>query len=169
MNSLSGAASVVADDLVASITGVVSLLLAGKFPSVLGEFIASAPLKPLLKPGGGLRPIAAGTIWRRLVSKIAVFSVGKAMISYLGDHHFGVGVPVGGESILHAVNNLLEFKGQSAGLSMLLVDFSNAFNLVRRTHLIQEVRLHCPARGSSRSAVVCLDPSSACEINCFSM
>lgn len=83
IDAMSGAASAVANDLVASITGVVNLWLAGKCPDGLGEFIVSAPLTPLLKPGGGLRPIAVGTIWRRLVSKVAAYSVGKVMTSYL--------------------------------------------------------------------------------------
>ncbi|KAL6515426.1 hypothetical protein OROHE_018460 [Orobanche hederae] len=59
VDAFSGAAAAVADDLLASITGVVNLWLAGKYPGVFGELIASAPLTPLLKPGGGLRPIAA--------------------------------------------------------------------------------------------------------------
>ncbi|GKB63474.1 putative reverse transcriptase domain-containing protein [Tanacetum coccineum] len=69
MDILGGAASVVSDDLLGSITGVVNLFLSGKCPSELGEFIASAPLTPLVKPGGGLLPIVVGTVWRRLVSK----------------------------------------------------------------------------------------------------
>nr|GEX74274.1 putative reverse transcriptase domain-containing protein [Tanacetum cinerariifolium] len=40
---------------------------------------------------------------------------------------------------------LVEDRGDDVGLSMLLVDFQNAFNLVDRTVMLQEVRLHCPA------------------------
>ncbi|XP_026378181.1 uncharacterized protein LOC113272583 [Papaver somniferum] len=116
----------------------------GKCPKVLRELIASAPLTPLLKSGGGLRPIVVGAIWRHLVSKVDAFSVGKDMLSYLGDYQFGVGVPVEGESILHVFNGLLELKGHSDRMSMLLIDFSNAFNMVRRSYLIREVRFHCP-------------------------
>ncbi|GJU10781.1 hypothetical protein Tco_1133177 [Tanacetum coccineum] len=43
---------------------------------------------------------------------------------------FGVGVSGGGDVILHAVNQLIEDQGDDVGLSMLLVDFKNAFNLV---------------------------------------
>lgn len=85
VDMMSGTAAAAADDLLASITVVVNLWLAGKCPAELGEFIASAPLTPLLKLGGGIRPIAVGTVWRRLVSKVAAFSVGKDMSSYLGD------------------------------------------------------------------------------------
>ncbi|GJW81674.1 hypothetical protein Tco_0145649 [Tanacetum coccineum] len=82
-------------------------------PSQLGEFIASAPLTPLVKPDGGLRPIAVGTVWRGLVSKVA--------------------------------SSLIQARGNEVELSMLLVDFKNAFNLVDRSILLQETRARCPS------------------------
>lgn len=142
---MSGAASAVSDELLSSITKVVNLWLSGSCLPSVGAYIASAPLTPLLKPGGGLRPIDVGTIWRRLVSKLSTTKVGKEMSAYLGDFQFGVGVPCGGESILHSVNRLMELKGDRNDISMLLVDFTNAFNMVDRTSLINEVRLQCPA------------------------
>ncbi|GJY78674.1 hypothetical protein Tco_0484475 [Tanacetum coccineum] len=66
MDCLSGAVVAISDELVSSITQVVNLFLEGKCPMILGEYIASAPLTPLVKPGGGIRPIVVGTIWRRL-------------------------------------------------------------------------------------------------------
>jgi hypothetical protein len=145
MDILGGAASAIADNLLGSITGVVNLFLSGKCPNQLGEYIASAPLTPLVKPGGGIRPIAVGTVWRRLVSKVASSSVGDSMNSYLQDFQFGVGVPGGCEAVLHSVNRLIESKGREVGLSMLLVDFKNAFNLVDRSVLLQEARGRCPS------------------------
>ncbi|GJT60073.1 hypothetical protein Tco_1003606 [Tanacetum coccineum] len=89
---------------------------------ILGEYIASAPLSPLVKPGGSIRPIVVGRVWRHLVSK-----VGAIMIGHSSDGlQFGVGVSGGGEAILHAVNHLIEGRGDDVGLSMLLVDFKNA-------------------------------------------
>nr|GEX07228.1 hypothetical protein [Tanacetum cinerariifolium] len=41
----------------------------------------------------------------------------------------------GGEAILHAVNRLIEDRGDDVGLSMLLVDFKNTFNFVDREDL----------------------------------
>ncbi|GJW81351.1 hypothetical protein Tco_0145326 [Tanacetum coccineum] len=120
MDCLSGAAVAVSDELVSSITQVVNLFLEGKCPSVLGGYIASAPLTPLVKPGGGIRPIAVGTIWRRLVSKVSATMIGHSLDGYLDGLQFGVGVPGGGEAILHAVNRLVEDRGDDVGLSMLL-------------------------------------------------
>ncbi|GJW30404.1 putative reverse transcriptase domain-containing protein [Tanacetum coccineum] len=145
MDCLSGAAVAISDELVSSITQVVNLFLDGKCPKRLGEYIASAPLTPLVKPGGGIRPIAVGTVWRRLVSKVSAIMVVHSLDGYLDDLQFGVGVSGGGEAILHAVNRLVEDRGDEVGLSMLLVDFQNAFNLVDRKVMLEEVRLRCPA------------------------
>ncbi|XP_026410584.1 uncharacterized protein LOC113305798 [Papaver somniferum] len=67
------------------------------------------------------------------------------MASYLGNHQFGVGIPCRGEVILHSDNRLLELKGGHDNMTMLLVDFSNAFNLVDRTTMVREVRSKCPS------------------------
>lgn len=96
-------------------------------------------------PALRLRSIVVGTIWRRLCSKLAVTSVNKEMTVYLGNHQFGVGIPCGAEGILHSVNRLIELKGDQNNLTMLLVDFTNSFNLVDRTILLAEVRIRRPS------------------------
>nr|GEW31748.1 putative reverse transcriptase domain-containing protein [Tanacetum cinerariifolium] len=80
------------------------------------EFVASAPLTALLKPDNGIRPIAVGTIWRG-----------------------------GAEAILHSVNRVLSEYHNDGSLAMLIVDFSNAFNLVDRSALLHEVSVKCPS------------------------
>ncbi|GKB62567.1 hypothetical protein Tco_0918753 [Tanacetum coccineum] len=110
-----------------------------------GRDVLRTPLTPLVKMGGSIRLIAVGTIWRRLVSKVGVVMIGHSLDGYLDDLQFGVGVSGRGEAILHFVNRLIEDRGDDVGLSMLLVDFKNAFNLVDREAMLQEVRLRCPA------------------------
>jgi hypothetical protein len=112
---------------------------------VLVEYIASAPLTPLLKPDNGIRPIAVGAIWRRLVSKVAMKKVGKEVVKYLGDFQFGVGIPNGAEAVLHSANRFLDSFHDDGSLAMLTVDFSNAFNAIDRTALLREVHCHCPS------------------------
>ena len=104
------------------------------------EFVASAPLTPLLKHDGGIRPIVVDTIWRRLISKVAMKGVGKDMAKYLNDFQFGVGVSSGAEAILHSANIVLSLRHGDGSLTMLIVDFLNAFNLVDRSALLREVR-----------------------------
>ncbi|XP_056688373.1 uncharacterized protein [Spinacia oleracea] len=120
MDCLSGAAMAVSDELVDSIYGVVNLFLAGKCPMGLGEYGANAPLTPLVKPGGGIRPIADGTVWRCLVLKVGAVMVGPSLGSYFDGLQFGVGVSAGGEAILYAVIRLIEDRGSDVGLSLLL-------------------------------------------------
>ncbi|GJY05783.1 hypothetical protein Tco_0371723 [Tanacetum coccineum] len=92
IDCLSGFAVAVSDELVASITQVVNLFLDRSYPKMLGEYIASAPLTPLVKPGGGIRPIDVGTVWRRLISKVGALMIGHSLNGYLDDLQFGVGV-----------------------------------------------------------------------------
>ncbi|GJR41782.1 hypothetical protein Tco_1309885 [Tanacetum coccineum] len=127
LDALCGEGSATATDLLKVITSVVNLWLAGRCLPILAEFVASAPLTPLLKPDNGIRPIAVGTIWRRLVSKVAMK------------------VSCGAEAILHSVNRVLSEYHNDGSLAMLTVDFSNAFNLVDRSTLLHEVRVKCPS------------------------
>ncbi|GJZ11539.1 hypothetical protein Tco_0546298, partial [Tanacetum coccineum] len=89
-----------------------------RLPKILGEYIARAPLTPLVKPGCGICPIAVGTVWRRLVSKVSAVLIGHSLDGYFDDLQFSVGVSGGGEAILHTVNRLIEGHGDDVGLSM---------------------------------------------------
>nr|GEV06996.1 hypothetical protein [Tanacetum cinerariifolium] len=75
------------------------------------EFVAFAPLTPLLKLYNKIRPIAVGIIWRRFC-----FQGFHERCRVLSEYH-NVG-----------------------SLAMLTVDLSNAFNLVDRSTLLHEVR-----------------------------
>nr|GFB76338.1 putative reverse transcriptase domain-containing protein [Tanacetum cinerariifolium] len=79
MDCLSGADVNISDELVSSITQVVNLFLDGKCPNRLGEFIASVSFTLLVKPGGGIRPIDVGTIWRRLVYKVSAIMIDHSL------------------------------------------------------------------------------------------
>ncbi|GJX05580.1 hypothetical protein Tco_0191496 [Tanacetum coccineum] len=79
LDALCGEGSATAIDLLKVIASVVNLWLTGRCPPIFAKFIASAPLTPLLKPDNRIRPIAVGTIWRCLVSKVSMKGVGKEM------------------------------------------------------------------------------------------
>ncbi|GKA83539.1 ribonuclease H-like domain-containing protein [Tanacetum coccineum] len=46
-----------------------NLFLDGKCPKMLGEYIVSAHITTMVKPGGGIRLTVVETVWRSLVSK----------------------------------------------------------------------------------------------------
>nr|GFA08648.1 putative reverse transcriptase domain-containing protein [Tanacetum cinerariifolium] len=111
--------------------------------ALAAKFVASAPLTSLLKPDNGIRPIAVGTIWRRLVSKVAMKGVGKEMSKYLSSFQFGVKVSGDAKAILHSVNQVLSEYHNDGSFAMLTVDFLNAFNLVDRSALLHEIKDNC--------------------------
>ncbi|GJV22153.1 hypothetical protein Tco_1371173 [Tanacetum coccineum] len=60
-----------------------------------------------------------GPVWRRLVSKVSSVMIGHSLNGYLDDLKFGVCASGGSEDILHAVNRLIEDRGDNVGLSIL--------------------------------------------------
>ena len=76
-----------------------NIFLAGKAPDIISEFVYSAPLIPLNKPDGSIRPIAVGEVHRRLVSKMAAaFAKKKYTKAYLEPLQVGVGTRCGAEA-----------------------------------------------------------------------
>nr|GEV73554.1 hypothetical protein [Tanacetum cinerariifolium] len=135
LDAIYGEGFVTATDLLKVITSIINLWSVGRCPPILVEFVASAPLTLLLKSDNEIRPIAVGTIWRCLVFKVSMKGVGKEMSEYLSDFQFGVGVSGGAKAILHRINQVLSEYHNDRSLAMLIVDFSNAFNLVDRLAL----------------------------------
>ncbi|GJX05578.1 hypothetical protein Tco_0191494 [Tanacetum coccineum] len=128
-----------------------TLQLARRCPPILAEFVASTPLTPLFKPHNEIQPIAVGTIWRRLVSKLAMKGLGKEMSKYLSDFQYVVGLSGGIEVVLHSGNSVLSEYHNDESLVMLNVDFSNAFNLVDRSASLHEAVIRCEASWGSVS------------------
>ncbi|GJZ43899.1 hypothetical protein Tco_0591154 [Tanacetum coccineum] len=123
IDCLSGSAVAIFDELVSSITQVVNLFLGGCCHKMLGEYIASAPLTPLVKPGGGIRPIV-----------------------------FGVGVSGRSEAILHAMNRLIEGRMDDKFISVVLLS-RVGWNFVTLTQLdcIAESTPYGRAKGCSKA------------------
>lgn len=133
------------DVLLENLLGVVNRALAGDMPPNLRPYWASAPITPLLKPNGGIRPIAVGLTLRRLVSKVALAAVLPVVSEYLQPHQVGVGVRGGAEGLVHALNRLVTDQQHSPDLVVVSLDFQNAFNTVDRNRMLEEVVRHCPS------------------------
>ena len=126
------------------LTAYVNISLAGKLPASIATFITSAPVYPLIKNGGGVRPIAVGEVLRRLTSKLASSAVRHTAVEHLSPLQVGVGIKNGTEAIIHAVNNLLSNEEYCRNNVLLKVDLSNAFNRISRATIFQEVQNICP-------------------------
>jgi hypothetical protein len=118
--------------------------LAGNLPDSIFPYIAAAPVIPLKKKDGGIRPIAIGEIWRRITSKVAVRAVKLKTKKYFAPYQVGVGIPNGCDAIVHAVNRVVEENKHDEDIVLMKVDFKNAFNLIDRKTFIRQVRSICP-------------------------
>jgi Reverse transcriptase (RNA-dependent DNA polymerase) len=124
--------------LLCRLTEFVNLCLAGRIPNALKPVFCGASLCALNKKGGGVRPIAVGCTLRRLCAKVACkVVIGKAAALF-SPYQLGVGVPRATEAAVHAARRFVAGLGPGEGL--LKLDFSNAFNCIRR-----DVILHCVA------------------------
>ena len=85
-------------------------------------------------------------ILRRLTSKCISKAVQNEAIRVLTPLQVGVGVPVGCEAIVHAVDAIQEDDSISSDCKWtLLLDFSNAFNSIDRSKMFEEVRTRIPS------------------------
>jgi hypothetical protein len=126
------------------LTNFVNAMLRGDVPAEIRPYIAGAPVIPLAKKDGGIRPIAIGEIFRRLVSKIANFHAMSRTKEYFARRQFGVGIKTGAEAILHGVNATVDHYRDDPSKIMFKVDLRNAFNLVDRVAFINAIRERVP-------------------------
>lgn len=136
------ALSIPAGDSAARISGpltkVVNLLAKGEVPQEIGPWLAGAPLFPLRKKDGGVRPIAVGEVLRRLVSRCFCAALRpKADAIFLQNGQVGVGVAGGAEAAVQAVR----IKAAAVGERNLVlkVDVENAFNTISRGAVLRKV------------------------------
>jgi hypothetical protein len=133
-----------AEFMLTSFSKYASMFASGGFNPLFRQFAAAATLIPLKKPDGGVRPIAIGEVWRRVVCKCALRAFKSEVSDYFAPFQVGVGVRFGAESVVHAINTLLarDKDDPSVDNSVLQFDFKNAFNCVDRSVFIRLVREH---------------------------
>ena len=87
-----------------------------------------------------------GEVLRRMTSKCISRAVRGEAFRALTPLQVGVGVLVGCDAIVHAVNSVQENSNINPERKwMLLLDFSNAFNSISREMMLEEVRSHIPS------------------------
>ena len=94
--------------LVVALTGFVNTLLRGECPQDIIPSLFGGRLLALAKKDGGIRPIAVGSVWRRLASKcVSTYAIG-ATRDLLAPLQVGVGVPGGAEASVHASRRFID-------------------------------------------------------------
>jgi len=113
------------------LTSLVNYMLSGKFPPVFHPFFFGASLVALQKPGGGLCPIAVGSVFRCLVAKTACLCLGNELGLFFRPVQLGFRTLGGCEAAVHAARQFLSSSSHSNPVIFLKVDYRNAFNSVR--------------------------------------
>ena len=91
----------------------------------------------LTKPDGSVQPIAVGCTLRRLVAKCVVVSVRESLDEVLVPLQLGFGTPMGIEAAVHDARIYLH--NMDPTHLLLKLDFSNAFNAIRRDKILSSV------------------------------
>lgn len=108
----------------------------------MSEIIFGGRLVALQKKDGGIRPIAVGYTLRRIAAKCANAFVINRRSDALKPIQIGVGVSGGAEAAVHASRKLIQNLPETHVFVKL--DFSNAFNTVRRDLILQKTAITLP-------------------------
>ena len=123
---------------------LLNLLLAGRAIPEIQLFLAGAKLTALSKPGGDVRPIAVGNIFRRLTSKCACSLLYSRIRAYFGALQVGVACSGGAEQVIHSMRMAVDQNWLDPDFIIMKVDFSNAFNSVNRQSMLEQCHTHFP-------------------------
>lgn len=128
--------------LLTAITGFVNIVLSGGCPLAVRPIFFGAKLISLEKKLGGFRPIAIGYTLRRLVAKCANLYALRKLAGYFRPVQLGVAISGGCEAAIHASRRFVEEMADDEVLVKL--DFSNAFNSIRRDAVLNAVAAKLP-------------------------
>ena len=89
------------DQVLEHTTALVQLFASGTVPMELAPFLAGVSLAALPKKDGGIRPIAVGDTWRRLVGKCLCKASQESAAGLFFPLQLGVAQPLGTEVGVH--------------------------------------------------------------------
>ena len=121
-----------------SITNFTNKILRGDVSDYAVKLLFSSNLTASKKKDGSIRPIAVGNVFRRLAAKVGCYAVSRAVSHELLPIQLGVSVKGGAEAAVHAVRTFITNNIDSSDHKVIgKLDMMNAFNSVRRDHVLQ--------------------------------
>lgn len=127
----------ISNRLADALAAVVDILRWNSPPPKLKPFLFGARLFALRKKDGSLRPIACSSTLRRIAAKVACKENRDTISEALGHNQLGFAKPGGLEAAIHATRSFLSTRTSHTVLVKL--DFQNAFNSLRRDHMLRSV------------------------------
>ena len=132
--------------LLSRLTDFVNICLAGRVPDAVKSVSCGVSLCALNKKGGGIRPIAVGCTWRRLVAKAACRAVMSKVTGMVSPTQIGFGIRRAAEAAAHAAR--IYVASLQPGHAFLKLDFANAFNALSRDAILNYVATVCRQQSS---------------------
>ena len=121
-----------------SITNLTNKILRGDVSDYAVKLLFSSNLTALKKKDGGIRPVAVDNVFRRLAAKVGCYAVYRAVSHELWPIQLGVSDKGGAEAAVHAVRTFITNNIDSNDHKIISrLDIMNAFNSVRRDHVLQ--------------------------------
>lgn len=133
---------VLAGEVVGPACELLNRVAAGELPHE--EVWLASRLVLLSKPGGGVRPIAVGEAWVRLLGRILASRARDQARAHLAPTQLGIGVRGGVEAIGHFLQMAALEVGSERDVTIQSVDFSNAFNSIKREAVLEQVEQVVP-------------------------
>ncbi len=124
----------------------------GNVPAEVLPYLCGACVSPLPRPDGGVRPVAAGEILRRLVAKVLPAKTTPEVAPKLDPLQLGVGVRCGTERIAHNTRRLMERERDNPDFVLFQAVAINCFNLIERSEIIARIN---QVPGLAMSVVCC--------------
>ena len=148
LNSINGVTVASGGKVLSSLCQLTNRLVAGDMtvPNEVRPIFFGANLTALRKKCGGLRPIAVGETLRRLVAKCISKAVINKAKNILQPVQLGVGVRGGIEAAVHAAHICVSTS--TSPIVMAKLDFTNAFNTIRRDSVSEAVATFMPEMSS---------------------
>ena len=129
-------------NFIPSLVNFTNKLIEGKCPKKVQPYLFGGNLIALAKKDGGVRPIAVGSVWRRLAAKCVNTYATIKLGDLFSPEQLGVGVKGGAEAAAHAARRyLMELR---PGQHLMKLDFTNAFNTLRRDSMLEIVHASIP-------------------------
>ena len=133
------------DEVLRQMAGLCQLLAGGEALPLTRASLCAASLTALPKKDGGLRPVAVGETWRRLVGKLLAKAGTEKVREHLEPLQVGVGTQLGTEAVVHVVRQWLGRHNADTSRVLATMDLSNAFNCLDRSAFRQAVRRVVPS------------------------
>ena len=127
-----------------SLTKLLNLASRGQLPIFMAPAFCSATLTALSKKKTGIRPIAVGEVIRGLAAECIAKEAAIEAVESFGAKHLGVAVRGGAGSLVHATKITFERMKIVKKRGIIQIDFRNAFNSVKHSHLLGSTKVLMP-------------------------